>query len=1561
MSAIVQDPITGGQENRQYAAYLRGPIAPGVAAVRYALAVQTEVRNGVLHTGMLARVPAPQDSVSNDFGVQQSGGFTAEIVGDDLPMDGVSADQHWGGYSLTAVFGVSPIAFTRNLPIPVPDHEWIYRWTLADEFSPRAGCMRVHNLLTATDALATQTITVTAGTHILAVGKCTGTITLTGAATGTLTGVVGNRRQLITTTAAGSLTLTVTGDVREAMLLAVQGASYLVAPAYVPHSSTSVWPHNGFGVRGVVWRRTPNRNTVDASGNITDVVDSMQRQAWLYLPGRAGNIAECPSFVAANVTGDITLEGSYAHPQGAAPVGFAELLAKDDPGNYAYVLRLDASRTITLIWSANGSTLASAISTASVPAVHMAGVEIKATLDVDNGAAGRTARFAYRPYGCSEWIALGADVVQAGITSIFAGTGKLRIGASVIGGTSPAYRCTRAAVRSGIDGALVVEFDAARFAAGGSTATMATGDTWTITTSGSGNVARIVEAFTAATQRGYYHTAPETSVDPVDIGAWTLAGGVTTRTAVTGLDGLLSAWRLVAAAPYGQAVTQLGVAGTDTRTYSLMCLVAKDTTTSVVRVVDLHFEGGATERRHLVWLNTATGEHLATNLPSSPLGANGTHTVEDVGDWWLVRITMTNNGSGNVYITRRLYAAAGYTLGVPDGAAAGTATFGWPMLVIGERAEVYIAPPSTARATSVLTWPAGVINNSEGALYIEHQPDWIDATGALRYIVGRMLYSSGGALFAYDGANNAAAGTPLLAGNRTAISWSGNSMQAHAEASAQSSAVYDGAMIPQFTLGSDAGATPMQSGSINCIKIYNRRPSISQVAAINSARDPFSRGDFDWIRDNIKATTWELELLSQLTRANGATIEVSDIRRAVAKRVSITKNKLVVQFADVDFDQIDRAYPFAKFTKEEWANIFPAHIGRVVPDCSPGTIEKIPCSFINTNGTTTWTFAVCERRTGVTYIIVTLYRDGRIVAASEYTQSTATSASGLVVVTVVFAREQRDSSGRQYEFTADITASGSREPSREVERLLMRAGVAIDAASVTAAITEDAARGFFIDAAYAAETNLKTIIEYLLEVARCDLIKTATGAWALVQDKPRTSVATLREMDSLIDVERIDEPMPPKSYELKYRPRAPGATNDWQFTAARAGTGTAEVKRIINPYIYDGVVADRFIDYISKRENTRRDATLKVWGAMFDSGEVITVDGVSCYRGERQWLIRGVDRPTDANALTAREYNAAIYTYTAGTIPAAATAPYAPDYSQTPPAAPTSLTYTAGGSGTTPSADGTARAYMAYTVVAPAVNAVRIILQAQDATGGVARVEAKKNGGVYEAVLSNLRPGVSHTVSAYAINANGIEGSVVSEVRNSPGYSVAPGLVSMVPSAQIGTRTVQFNFTQRPASEMVDYYEYQISENGGGWSAAQRVMSIPFTYQFSTVGNNYAARVRAVDKFGNVGSYSGGYTIATARWAGATVIQDNAINRNRTDTAAGFASYNIASGAGLNIGLDRYAFSASYVSFNGGGDVKILCSTDITKIGGADVSRRRLQNDSAVAELVQVDYRIFNP
>jgi len=725
---------------------------------------------------------------------------------------------------------------------------------------------------------------------------------------------------------------------------------------------------------------------------------------------------------------------------------------------------------------------------------------------------------------------------------------------------------------------------------------------------------------------------------------------------------------------------------------------------------------------------------------------------------------------------------------------------------------------------------------------------------------------------------------------------------------------------------------------------------------------------------SIIGQSWQLELVSTLTKPDGSTTNIVDSRRGIAKTASVRGNVLSVQFADIDIAALSNLYPSKTYTVADFPELFTNHVGRPIPD-GVGQLVQIPLVAIKKSGGQ-WRYAIMESRSGLTYTVQTVYRSksegqiGNIVTASEYTASTSTGAvSGVVVRDLIFTREQLDQGGAPYSFMADVLVSAGsgttdhRLASREVARLLGVAGITVNAASFTTAHTYSDGEAMRIDAGYVKQRTVKAIIDDLLAACRGIISKNATGEWVLLQDKPTSVVTNYRETADLVSIDGMEYRDKPSSVSFFYRPKS-SVGEDWLAAPrARNTGGLLAAKRYQNPYVYDHALADRLCDFLSKRDSILRRATVSVHAVQHDVREAITINAVTAWAGDRTWLIDGVRRPADKNVLSLREYDAAIYNYSSTTLPSGASNGYAPDYSYTNPAAPTALTYVAGSSGTTISTDGVTRAYMAYTVTAPTVNFARIVFVAIDAAGGIARIDGKLNGAVYEAVLSNLRAGVSHTIQAYAVNSNGLEGAVASEVRSSPGYAVTPNAPSGVGGRQIGTKTVQFDFVPSTSTN-IDFYEAQIALNYGGYGAAFKV-PVVFEYNFATVGVNIAARVRAVDKFGNASAYSGAYNIIPVKWADGAVIIDGSINQARSLTGTGSTSFSMTTASPLaRATLDTFTFFPKTADKN---SVTGHCYMIISETRNAAPTGDEAQFDvywdgtSGLGQVAYVNWRKFTP
>lgn len=522
------------------------------------------------------------------------------------------------------------------------------------------------------------------------------------------------------------------------------------------------------------------------------------------------------------------------------------------------------------------------------------------------------------------------------------------------------------------------------------------------------------------------------------------------------------------------------------------------------------------------------------------------------------------------------------------------------------------------------------------------------------------------------------------------------------------------------------------------------------------------------ITDTLRNQVCELELRSQLYLADGTVQEVTNVRRAVCKKAMRRQNMTVLTFADIDRSALERVFPFETFTVADFPELFVDHVGRRIAQ-GVGTVRKVPLTWITKTGGT-WKYAG-PKVIGTPGTVLTVYRgsqrgQGAVVAASEYTVGTAVGAStGVQVVTVVFTQEQLDFQGRPYEIEVDYTLPGSRLPSDEVKRILEAYGITPGAATFAAAAAVDTAAGFAVDTLYGGLEGGRmgsAILADLLNAARGWLSPNAAGEWDLVQDCAKASVASFDAQADQIEIDEYGDGDIEKTVTLDYRPRS-SVGEDYTGHLSRTTTGQTGEKRLANPYIYDHGVADRLVCYWQKRLNTLRRASASIHAVQLANGARITITDAVTWSGAKDFIMTGVRRPADRNQVTLREYDATIYAYTAGTLPAGATNTYSPDYSFTPPAAPTGLTVVSGGA--TVAADGTMRSFALIRATPPAVNWERLMIQVTNSVSGeIYQAQLRLNAGNYEARITGMHPNVAHTVIAWAVNANNIDGVATAPV-----------------------------------------------------------------------------------------------------------------------------------------------------------------------------------------------------
>ncbi len=248
--------------------------------------------------------------------------------------------------------------------------------------------------------------------------------------------------------------------------------------AYVRASDTSdlfsPWHYKQW-LQNVTVPATPTL-TASESGTLGDVL--LQVQAWnaAMFPGASGDYVSTPDSVPLSITGDLDLRVRAAADDWT-PASIGTLVAKrvTTANQRSYMLRLLTDGTLQFSWSNDGTAELNATSIATgIPDGEARFVRV--TIDVDNGAAGRTITFYTSTDGLT-WTQLGSPVVQAGTTSIFDSTSAVEIGTRQTGTIEPFDGTIYyVEIRNGIDGTIVAS---PRFT-GTPTFQDGQGNTWTV-------------------------------------------------------------------------------------------------------------------------------------------------------------------------------------------------------------------------------------------------------------------------------------------------------------------------------------------------------------------------------------------------------------------------------------------------------------------------------------------------------------------------------------------------------------------------------------------------------------------------------------------------------------------------------------------------------------------------------------------------------------------------------------------------------------------------------------------------------------------------------------------------------------------------------------------------------------------------------------------------------------------------------------------------------------------------------------------------------------------------
>jgi hypothetical protein len=726
--------------------------------------------------------------------------------------------------------------------------------------------------------------------------------------------------------------------------------------------------------------------------------------------------------------------------------------------------------------------------------------------------------------------------------------------------------------------------------------------------------------------------------------------------------------------------------------------------------------------------------------------------------------------------------------------------------------------------------------------------------------------------------------------------------------------------------------------------------------------DPAARALFAALSDAARNATLELELVTRHYREDLSAVEITNERRVVVTRTIRRQDQLGLECVDVDRAALEGLFPAETYTVADWPEIFGDHVNRPVAQAI-GTVVKVPLTYLSKSGGA-WKYGA-TKVLGAVATVLTVYRDGRIVSPSEYTVTTQAAAVSPYSVTVVsFAKEQADQQGRLYTLEADMVGPGSRLPADELARVLTAFGMTIDATSFTEATQYHEAEGIRGDFGYAAQRTGASIVEDLLFVARGQLYQKPDGAYALFVDRPRTAAAMFDAAGDQIAVTEYARPEIRKTITLQYRPTT-SQREDFAGKLQRTTTGVSGELLKKSPFVRDHDVADRLICYLTEREKARGTAKARLHGVQFQAGDLVAIASHIHWEGGKLFAAPQLTRPADANEASLEEYAAAVYVYTPGTLPAGATNGYLPDYSQTPPAAPTGLTVVS--QGTSVDSDGKVTAYALIRATPPAVNWSRLVAQVKDTTTNeIYQAQLILAGGNYEATVSGLRPGRAHAVVAWAVNATNVDGIATAAVPfASAEYAAAPAAPTGLTAAQGTGKVVRVACTAVTQAGFKEYIWFR-KIGAGSYAEYRRGRDNYLVDEAVGYSTTYYYKARVVVNPNVESADSSEVSVAVTTNIGdndiplgginGPTIGNGSINRGRSYTGTGSASGTLNGGASVGFQMDTYTFFP-HITMDAGANKVFLKALD-GPLAADDTGRFAMENQGATDQY-DVRWRSF--
>lgn len=615
-----------------------------------------------------------------------------------------------------------------------------------------------------------------------------------------------------------------------------------------------------------------------------------------------------------------------------------------------------------------------------------------------------------------------------------------------------------------------------------------------------------------------------------------------------------------------------------------------------------------------------------------------------------------------------------------------------------------------------------------------------------------------------------------------------------------------------------------------------------------------------------------VETVTTVTEDDGSSAELVRTQTLTCTARERVPGAVILTLTDIEDRRLNTLFPMRTYSTADFPDLLDTDAGRAVPLVF-GAVRKIPA--VRVEAGATWRYAIVEKVVGDPDIL-TVYRgksdsDLRIVDASEY--SVGTETLPFAYRYIEFTAEQRDFDGSLFLLFADVRSQTSIAFPDDAKLVAPVLTTLFSAASITMANTFAAnaaaeAAGLVVSCDFGrdGQRTLRAIIEDLLHLAGWTMVRDENGNYRMVFDAASTGTTDYNEdAGDAIEVQSVTEPSLPSSIALSYRPspRDPGALQNTNTRAVTGGSLGAERPRAMR-YIRDHEVADRAACYLAQRAAHSQRLRARIFRASHDIGDDLAITSRSLGLLGSVWRVRTARSIVGGVEVECERYSDALVTYEPGTLPDDAGNGYEPDYSATPPAAPTDLEIDS--TATALQGDGTLVARVTADFLPPSANwSVLWMAVIHNTTSEITLAQAADvGGGRYGATLTGLRPGEVYQLKAWAVSGFGLQGVVqgtfdataigggaTDTTFTTAGYAVLPADVSSITATQGVARL--FNVAW-PAVTTANLREYVLERRvyAGSYAEVWRGQGRSYVDRDVYYGYDYTYRVKARDTYGNL-------------------------------------------------------------------------------------------------------------